>query len=143
MHRLTATDTPMVRYTRTIFPSYAQWTRITYQYLKRWTFLTDYVDFCSVLNGLRMAKYSVSQNFLSMRPPGVRHKPYFFHNVLICYLGFTFTFWTSICIAISSTIQPHQVSLRTLKRIATPLSPAMISLSTARDSQHLEVTTCV
>lgn len=24
MHRLTATDTPMVRYTRTIFPSYAQ-----------------------------------------------------------------------------------------------------------------------
>ena len=23
MHRLTATDTPMVRYTRTIFPSYA------------------------------------------------------------------------------------------------------------------------
>ena len=25
MHRLTATDTPMVRYTRTIFPSYALW----------------------------------------------------------------------------------------------------------------------
>lgn len=25
MHRLTATDTPMVRYTRTIFPSYAVW----------------------------------------------------------------------------------------------------------------------
>ena len=24
MHRLTATDTPMVRYTRTIFPSYAE-----------------------------------------------------------------------------------------------------------------------
>ena len=24
MHRLTATDTPMVRYTRTIFPSYAK-----------------------------------------------------------------------------------------------------------------------
>ena len=24
MHRLTATDTPMVRYTRTIFPSYAR-----------------------------------------------------------------------------------------------------------------------
>ena len=25
IHRLTATDTPMVRYTRTIFPSYAEW----------------------------------------------------------------------------------------------------------------------
>ena len=25
MHRLTATDTPMVRYTRTIFPSYADY----------------------------------------------------------------------------------------------------------------------
>jgi hypothetical protein len=25
IHRLTATDTPMVRYTRTIFPSYASW----------------------------------------------------------------------------------------------------------------------
>ena len=25
MHRLTATDTPMVRYTRTIFPSYANY----------------------------------------------------------------------------------------------------------------------
>ena len=25
MHRLTATDTPMVRYTRTIFPSYAKY----------------------------------------------------------------------------------------------------------------------
>ena len=28
MHRLTATDTPMVRYTRTIFPSYAQFNKI-------------------------------------------------------------------------------------------------------------------
>ena len=30
MHRLTATDTPMVRYTRTIFPSYALAVEIHY-----------------------------------------------------------------------------------------------------------------
>jgi len=29
MHRLTATDTPMVRYTRTIFPSYAFYRKIS------------------------------------------------------------------------------------------------------------------
>mgnify|MGYP003375220933 CR=1 FL=1 len=34
-HRLTATDTPMVRYTRTIFPSYANdpnWLSLNYHY---------------------------------------------------------------------------------------------------------------
>ena len=77
-----------------------------------------------------------------MRPPGVRHGSYFFHNVLIYCLGFTFTFWTSICNAISSTIWPHQVSVRTLKRIATPLPSPMTSLSTACGSLHLAVTTC-
>ena len=77
-----------------------------------------------------------------MRPPGVRHESYFFHNVLIYCLGFTFTFWTSICNAISSTIWPHQVSVRTLKRIATPLPSPMTSLSTACGSLHLVVTTC-
>ena len=36
MHRLTATDTPMVRYTRTIFPSYAneETTDTDMEYLK-------------------------------------------------------------------------------------------------------------
>lgn len=32
MHRLTATDTPMVRYTRTIFPSYAEYADKSYFY---------------------------------------------------------------------------------------------------------------
>ena len=34
MHRLTATDTPMVRYTRTIFPSYALLIKKYKKYLK-------------------------------------------------------------------------------------------------------------
>ena len=40
MHRLTATDTPMVRYTRTIFPSYAKngrlYKRLWNQTLNKW-----------------------------------------------------------------------------------------------------------
>ena len=86
--------------------------------------------------------FKVYQNSSSIRPPGVRHKPFFFHNVLIYCLGFTFTFRTSVCIATLSTIQPHQVSVRTLKRIVTPLPSPMTSLSTACGSLHLAVTTC-
>ena len=42
MHRLTATDTPMVRYTRTIFPSYA--TNVRYAIYKKYKIIYEIMD---------------------------------------------------------------------------------------------------
>ena len=43
MHRLTATDTPMVRYTRTIFPSYAdsQYENLLNYFILKYKYQTD------------------------------------------------------------------------------------------------------
>lgn len=37
---------------------------------KRWTSLTDYVDFCSVLHGLQIAEYSIINIFSSFGEKG-------------------------------------------------------------------------
>ena len=55
MHRLTATDTPMVRYTRTIFPSYAL-----------------FVDLVALSNGLHG---SVHMDSVASPPWNTQHLP--------------------------------------------------------------------
>lgn len=45
MHRLTATDTPMVRYTRTIFPSYADIARYSILHDNDRLFMSKYLTY--------------------------------------------------------------------------------------------------
>ena len=69
------------------------------RFKKRWTSLTDYVDFCSVLHGLQIAEYSFSyhlaggslfydENKLSSSSllhalNAIRHNPQFFPETTI------------------------------------------------------------